>query len=133
MKPILLSLALVAATTTAVPVFAAEPPPPPAAGHGEFGAKLQEIVAQLGLSDEQKSKIAPILQQEGADLRAVREDASLRRLQKARRAREINQKASEQIRALLNPDQQKKYDELRAAAREEMKQKMKERRAAGGS
>jgi Spy/CpxP family protein refolding chaperone len=129
----LLTLAILGATA---PSRAADPAPVPAApapAQGEFASRLQDITAQLGLTEEQKAKIAPILQQEAADLRALKADASLRRLQRLRQFREINQKASDQIRALLTPEQQPRYDELRAAARAEMKQKMKERHAAGGN
>ncbi|HLP06935.1 MAG TPA: hypothetical protein VK178_02125 [Opitutaceae bacterium] len=127
----LLSLAILASTVSA---RAVEPVPTPTATApvpGELASRLQDITAQLNLTEDQKAKIAPILKQEAADLRALKEDTSQRRMQRLRRFREINQKASEQIRALLTPEQQPKYDELRAAARAEMKQRMKERRAPG--
>ncbi|MFT3830000.1 MAG: hypothetical protein QM691_09885 [Opitutaceae bacterium] len=115
------------------PAPAAEPTPAPATtatAQAEFVSRLQETIAQLDLTADQKAKIAPVLQQEAVELRALKADASLRRMQRLRQFREINQKASDQIRALLTPEQQTKYDELRAAARAEMKQRMKERRAA---
>ena len=114
-------LPLGAADSTAAPVVVLP--------RAEPGAKLQDIAAQLGLTEEQKAMIAPILQQQAAELRLLKEDAAAKRLERARRLREINQKAAGQIRPLLTPEQQRKYDELRAAAREEFKQKLKERRA----
>ncbi len=134
MKPtlplLLLALAAVLPTFAADPVSAPSAPPAPA--RAERLAKIQEVIAQLNLTEEQKAKIAPIVQQQVADLGALRDDAKAERRERLRVAREINQKAAAQIRPLLNPEQQKKYDELRAAARAEMKHKVKERRAAGG-
>lgn len=124
-------LALTVLMATA-PAHAAEPAPAPtatASAPDELASRLQSITARLNLTEDQKAKISPILQQETADLRALKENTSLRRREKFRQFRDINQKASEQIRALLTPEQQPKYDELRAAARAEMKQRLKDRRA----
>lgn len=127
---------LVLTLVAGLPAFAADPAPapsaPPAAARAERAAKFQEIVAQLDLTEEQKAKIAPIVQQQAAELHALRDDAKAQRRERLHEAREINKKAAAQIIPLLTPEQQKKYDELRAAARAEFKQKMKERRAAGG-
>ncbi len=124
---LLLCFALAGATTMAP---AAEPAPA-AASPVEPAVRLQELSARLDLTADQKTKITAILRQEAADLRVLKDDSSLRRLQRLRRAREVNQKAAEQIRALLTPEQQPKYDELRASARAELKQRLKERRHAG--
>lgn len=94
---------------------------------GELAAKLQEIAGRLDLTDEQKAQIAPILQKEIADLKALRDDTTMRRGQKARRAKEINDTASGQISALLTPEQQKEYEVLRAEMREKLKTRVKER------
>lgn len=118
------------------PVVAQEPvPAPPAAApdRGDFASRLQDIAAQLDLSDEQRAKIRPILEQEAADLRVLQADSGLEPGRKLRRFRSINQRASDRVRVLLTPDQQKKYDELRAALRAEMRRRARERRAAAGT
>lgn len=69
---------------------------------GERG-KFRERMAQLGLSDDQK-----------AQLKAMREEGKGKR-----------QQIQEEIRQVLNPDQQARFDELRA----ERKARRKERRA----
>jgi Spy/CpxP family protein refolding chaperone len=107
---------------------AGDQPSSPAAGEG--AAKLQQIAERLQLTDEQKAEIAPILEQEWADLKALREDTSLRRMQRARRAKEITDTASKQIRAILTPEQQPEYDALRAEMRDKLKAKAKERQRA---
>lgn len=98
----------------------------PSGGDG----RLQELAAELALTDEQKEQIVPILEKERADLKALREDTSLRRIQKARRAKTINEKAAGQIRALLTPEQQEKYDALRSEMRKKAKERLKARREA---
>lgn len=96
----------------------------------EPGARLQELATRLNLTDEQKEQIAPILRQEFAELKKVREDTSLRHLSRVRRLREITNRAHRQIRALLTPEQQKEYEALRAELREDLKKRAKERREA---
>ncbi len=105
---------------------------PPTEARAAFASKLQAIAEQLDLSDAQKAKISPILQQQAEELRSLQADTGLRRMQKARRFRDINQQARDRIRVELTPEQRKMYDELRAEAREEFKAKRKERRAQGG-
>ncbi len=128
--PILPLLAFAIATISAA--AATTPAPTATPVHGELVSRLESITAQLNLTDEQKAKIGPIVQQEAADLRALKAEAKAARMEKMRRFKAINQKASGEIRVLLTPEQQQKYDELRAAAKAEFKQKLKERRAAAG-
>lgn len=132
MKPTFPFLALILCAAP-LPPLVAEPASPPPATRAEFASRLQHIAAQLDLSDAQKATIAPILEGEAAELRTLQADSALRRMQKLKRFREINRKASDQIRAELTPEQRKKYDALRAEAREEFKAKMAERRQAQGS
>ncbi len=103
--------------------------PASAAEHGSLQSRMQEIVDQLQLTPEQKAQLAPIVEKEAADLQALRDDNSLTRMQRARRARAINNNARKEIRALLTPEQQKTFDEIRAETRARMKEKRKERRS----
>ncbi len=133
----IVSFVLLASLAAGAPLCSADPNPAavataPVHGEGALASKLAAVVAQLDLTDAQKSKIVPILEQEAAELRALKQESSAARREKLRRFREINQRASGEIRALLTPEQQKKYEELRAAARAEFRQKMQERRRAGG-
>ena len=102
---------------------------PPAEPNREEGAtRLQEMFEELELTIDQKAQLAPILEKEARDLQALRDDTSLRRGQKLRRARTIAEAASRQVRALLTPEQERKYDEFRAEMREKLKERAKERR-----
>ncbi len=95
----------------------------PAGSH----SALADMAKQLDLTDEQKAAITPILKKEIADLQALKVDTSLRKMQRARKARDIASTASKEIRSQLNPEQQKKYDVLREEWKKQAK--AKERKA----
>ena len=89
------------------------------AGRGEGApGRLQQLAAQLNLTDDQKAKITPILQDEFQQIQQVRVDTSLTRRERFAKMGEIRQNANKQIRPILTPDQQKKLDEMREEARE---------------
>lgn len=117
-----LLIALAGVFATAASVRAEEP--------ASEGPTLERLAKELNLTDAQKAAIAPIVRQEAEEFRALQADTSLRRMQRLRRAKQINDKASTAIRAQLTPEQLPKYEELRAALRSEMKQRLKDRKAA---
>ena len=96
-------------------------------------ARLQEIVSELQLTEEQKAEITPILRQELADLKALRENTALKGRYKLRRAQQIAEAASQQVRALLTAEQQPRYDawreEQKAKRKTQFKERLKERNA----
>lgn len=86
--------------------------------------RLNQMAAQLNLTDAQKEQIKPILKDQADKLRALRSDTSLSHEDMRSKAKEINEAAVHQIRPLLNPDQQKKYDEMRSQMKDEAKEQM---------
>jgi Spy/CpxP family protein refolding chaperone len=122
---LLVTLAFVGLTSPATSADSA----PPEESAPEWRERWEEMVAELQLSEEQKAEIAPILRRQAEQLRALRDDTSMRRGAKARRLKAINDEASRQIRAQLDPQQQARYDELRANARRAMKERLKERKS----
>jgi Spy/CpxP family protein refolding chaperone len=106
---------------------------PMAEDNAEKREQWQAMFAELNLTDEQKAAIAPIMQKQAEDLRALRDDTSMRRFAKARKAKQINDHASRQVRAVLSPEQQTAYEKIRAEARAAMKERAKERQTAGDS
>jgi len=76
-------------------------------------AKLQELSAELNLTDDQKAQLKPILQDEMQKLRAVNDDASLTADQKKAKITDIRQSYKSQIVSVLNPEQQKKLELLK--------------------
>jgi Spy/CpxP family protein refolding chaperone len=74
--------------------------------------RLERMNRTLNLTEEQKSKITPILEKESAKIKAVFDDQSLTRQEKRDKVREIHSASYEQIKPLLTPEQQKKHDDM---------------------
>lgn len=113
----------------AAPVFAADdkaPPPPhdqagkPAGERGPGGpgggrrmdpaARLQAMAEALSLTQEQKDKILPIIQQFSEKQRAARE---LPEDQRRAESQKLRAAEHDQIAALLTPEQKTKFEEMR--------------------
>jgi Protein of unknown function (DUF3604) len=73
---------------------------------------------ELGLTAEQKQQIVPILEAEVKQLMALGKDTSLTGVQKVKQLRELGSSFDGQIKPLLNPEQQQKFDAARDAMRE---------------
>lgn len=82
-------------------------------------AGLQHLATELNLTDDQKAKIKPVLQNEFAQLKAVDADSSLSADQKQAKVTEIRGSAKSQIQSILTPEQQQKF----AAMKEEWQEK----------
>lgn len=74
--------------------------------------RLMKMGCMLNLSEEQKAKIAPVLEQESVKVKAVREDSSLTREQRRQKMRDIHTATYTQIKPMLTPEQQKKHEEM---------------------
>lgn len=81
---------------------------------------LQKLATQLQLTDEQKAKIKPLLQEQVTQLKTVHDDTSLSADQRQAKMKEIHQNYHSQVMAVLTPEQQKKF----AAMKEQKKQEM---------
>ncbi len=77
----------------------------------------------LGLTEQQKQKIVPILKEEVQQLGALKKDTSLSALKKVERLREISNSFDAKIAPLINPEQQQKFQ----AMREEMRKRLIEK------
>jgi periplasmic protein CpxP/Spy len=100
-----------AVTLTARPALAQEHPT-------TAESRLEEMSKQLNLTDEQKAKLKPILQDEGQQLQALHSDTSLSHDQKMAKAKEIREAHKSQINSVLTPDQQQKWAEMKKNAKE---------------
>lgn len=79
--------------------------------------------SKLSLTDDQKSKITPIIADRQQQLKSVATDNSGRRFQKARKMKSIYKESDEKIKAVLTDDQKKKYEEIEQQMREQMKER----------
>jgi hypothetical protein len=75
---------------------------------------------ELGLTEEQRKQIVPILEQEIKALGALKKDTKLGALKKVEELRKIGVSFDEKVRPLLNPEQQWKFQ----AMREEMRRRI---------
>ncbi len=68
-------------------------------------ARLQHMAKYLNLTDDQKAKIQPILENEAQQLKALHADTSLTPDQRRAKALEIHQASRGQIEPILTPEQ----------------------------
>ncbi|HET7318639.1 MAG TPA: hypothetical protein VFK23_05840 [Nitrospirota bacterium] len=84
---------------------------------------------ELGLTEQQKQQIVPILKEEITQLEALKKDTSLSALKKVERLREIGSSFDEKLKPLINAEQQQKFQALREAFRRRLIEQMAEKAA----
>ena len=85
------------------------PAPAGAAEHkGPFAERMKELADKLGLTDDQKAQLKPIVQDEAQAIKALWEDTSIDTAAKREQMGEIFKTHREQIAAILTPEQQAK-------------------------
>ena len=90
--------------------------PPGGKGHARFDpSKRAEMMAKhLNLNADQQAKVADILKSEQTQMESLHSDASLSQQDRRAKMMDIHKASNDQIRGLLNPDQQKKFDEMQS-------------------
>lgn len=73
---------------------------------------LQMLSEKLNLTDDQKAKLKPILQNQMQQMKAVHEDSSLSPEQKQAKLKSIHESLHDQINAVLTPEQQTKFKQM---------------------
>ena len=91
-------------------------PPEHGRGSGHFDpAKRSEMLAkQLNLTSDQQSKVQDILKSEQSQMQSVRQDSSVSQQDRHSKMMEIHKGSNDQVRALLDSTQQKKWDEMQS-------------------
>jgi Spy/CpxP family protein refolding chaperone len=125
-----LTVALVVVLTTGVLLVGQNPPPQtPQQGHEAMGAAanktdahLQMLTEKLNLTDEQRTKLKPILQDQSQQQQAVHDDTSLSPEQKTAKIKAIHASFRAQISAVLTPEQQAKLQEMKQQGGEKHQQ-----------
>lgn len=129
MKLAIASAAVLALLAGTAQTSLAEPGPGmgPKWGHGKRhckagahfrgpGAQLDMLTARLTLSEEQRIKLLPILDEQFAKKKAIREDGALTRDQRRAKMEELRTTYHAKISAILTPEQKIKADEMRTTA-----------------
>ena len=76
--------------------------------------KLQRLSSELNLTEDQKAKIKPILQNQVAQAKTVQDDTSLSTDAKQAKMKEIKASTTQQMNEILTPDQQQKLAAMKA-------------------
>lgn len=85
--------------------------------------RSQMLAEKLNLSSDQQSKVKDILQSSQSDMEKVHADSSLAQADRRAKMMDIHKSTNDQIRGLLNPDQQKKFDKMQARQEERMERR----------
>jgi len=75
--------------------------------------RMQEVAKELGLTDDQKQQLKPVLQAEAVKLKALRDDQSLSRQEKIEKLKAIGAELLPQLKEILTPEQLAKWQKLR--------------------
>jgi len=73
---------------------------------------LDHLAQVLNLTDDQKAKIKPILEDTQAQSDNLRKDTSLTQQERFTKLRELHEKSMAQVRGFLTPEQQTKLDSM---------------------
>ena len=116
---------LIVIAAIAVGAFSLAQAQPPGGGHGSWHLNpLEEMSSSLNLTDAQKAKVQPIVDQAKPQLQAIHQEAMTK-------AKAVIDASITQIRPLLTPEQQTKLDAI-VKAHEDMYNAMKELHDAKG-
>jgi periplasmic protein CpxP/Spy len=118
MKKVLMCLLLAAAVVTCGSTLYAQMPEgagpggPPRRGPMTTEQRLQHLTKALNLTEDQQTKIKPILENETQQLQALRQDTSVAQQDRWSKMKAIRDNTTSQITPILTPDQQKKYETM---------------------
>ena len=108
---------------------------PAVAGHpgaepGKVEARIQQAIDRLDLTADQQTRLKPIVQEHGAQMKALRakypaEPSREQKREMFHEARAMRDDYDTKVRAVLTDEQQKKWQEMRQEGRERMRHEMK--------
>jgi len=82
--------------------------------------QVKHLTKKLDLTDDQQTKLKPILEDQHKQMEQIHNDSSLSRDDRFSKMQQVWQTTDTQIKALLTPDQQKKFDQMRQEQRGRM-------------
>jgi len=97
-------IAVRAQDSTNTPPAGARPPGGPRAG-----MNFETIASQLGLTDEQKTKVKPILEEMRQKMADLRKDTTLEAADRRAKMKEIRDDISAKLKEILTPEQYEKW------------------------
>jgi len=97
--------------------------------HQDPAQRTQKLTKKLNLTSDQQTKVQEIFQSAHSQMENLRQDSSLSQQGRHAKMTDVHKNADSQVRALLNSDQQKKWDETQS----KREQRMRDHHHAGGS
>ena len=82
--------------------------------HFDPEKRAEMLGKHLNLTSDQQGKVLDVLKSEQSQMESLHSDTSLSQDDRHAKMMDIHKTSNEQIRALLNPDQQKKFDEMQS-------------------
>lgn len=76
--------------------------------------RVEMLATQLNLTPDQKTKVTDILKSDRSKMESMRDDSSLSAQDRHTKMMVIHKASNDQIRALLDSNQQKKFDEMQS-------------------
>ena len=132
-KQSLLVLVAAGAISIAAPFAAAQDAPPadqqsqPSQEHGGWrhgpqdpAQRTKELAKHLNLTADQQTKVQDALQSQHSHMESLRQDTSLSQADRRAKMMDIRKNTDSQIRAVLDSNQQKKWDEMQSERKDRM-------------
>jgi Spy/CpxP family protein refolding chaperone len=105
----------------------ANPQSQPSQDHGGWhhgpqdpAQRSKELTKHLNLTSDQQTKVQDIFQSEHTQMESLHQDSSLSQQDRRAKMMDIHTSTNSQVRALLDPNQQKKWDEMQAKREQRM-------------
>jgi periplasmic protein CpxP/Spy len=123
-----LTVSIVVATALLLSGQTYPAPQTPPQGQEKMGATsspeahLQMLSEKLNLTEDQKAKLKPILQDQAQQLKALHDDPALSPEQKSAKKKIIHELTQDQINNVLTPEQQDKFKQMKQDAMEKHKE-----------
>jgi periplasmic protein CpxP/Spy len=116
-----LAVSLIAATTVVAQENSGTQPSAPMAGphgrgpgHMDPEMRADMMAKHLNLTADQRSKVLEILKSAQSQAESLRSDTSVPQQERRSKMMEIHKSADDQIRAILDSNQQQKWDEMQS-------------------
>ena len=88
-------------------------------------SRLKMLTEKLDLTDDQKARLKPILEDESTQMKTLHDDTSLAPEDKRAKMKGLHESSTEKINAVLTPDQQSKWKQMKQEMMEKHKEEMK--------
>lgn len=100
-------------------------PPEHGGGRGHFDPQMrtQHLTKQLNLTSDQQAKVLDIFKSAQSQAESVRSDSSLSQQDRRAKMMDLRKSTNDQVRGVLDANQQKKWDAMQARNEERMERR----------